>query len=96
MASVVDASIWVDCLRKESPETLRRLTSAIIMADDSFLCEPVIFELLRAIPKRDLTRTETLMATLPVLPTPSDPGTLREPSDGNVQTMVSCLLRWIC
>ena len=72
MAAVIDSSIWVDCLRRESSETLRRQTRAIIIAGDSFLCEPVIFELLRAVPKRDRARTEALIATVPVLPTPDD------------------------
>jgi predicted nucleic acid-binding protein len=72
MATVVDSSIWVDCLRRESSETLRRQTRAIIIADDNFLCEPVIFELLRAVPRRDRTRTEALIGTVPLLPTPND------------------------
>ena len=72
MAAVVDSFIWVDCLRRESSETLRRQTRAIIIADDNFLCEPVIFELLRAVPRRDRTPTEALIATMPVLATPDD------------------------
>jgi predicted nucleic acid-binding protein len=72
MATVVDSPIWVDCLRRESSEALRRQTMAIIIADDNSLCDPVIFELLRAVPRRDRVRTEALMATAPVLPTPND------------------------
>lgn len=72
MATVVDSSIWVDCLRTGSPEALRRQTKAILAGHDRFLCEPIVFELLRAIPKRDRIRTEALLATAPVLPTPSE------------------------
>ena len=72
MATLIDASIWVDCLRTGSPEPLKRQTKAIILSPDGFLCEPVIFELLRAVPKRDRARTEALLATVPVLPTPVD------------------------
>jgi predicted nucleic acid-binding protein len=72
MAAVIDSPIWVDCLRAGSSEALRRQTKAILASHDCFLCEPVAFELLRAVPKRDRARTETLIATVPVLPTPSE------------------------
>ena len=72
MASVVDSPIWVDCLRTGSSEGLRRQTKTILIGHDRFLCEPVVFELLRAVPKRDRQRTEALMATVPVLPTPGE------------------------
>jgi predicted nucleic acid-binding protein len=51
---------------------LRRQAKKILIGHDRFLCEPVVFELLRALPKRDRARTEALMATLPVLPTPGE------------------------
>jgi predicted nucleic acid-binding protein len=72
MATVVDSSIWVDCLRKGSSAALLRQTKAIIMAHDRYLCEPIVFELLRAIPRRDRVRTEALIATVPTLTTPSE------------------------
>jgi predicted nucleic acid-binding protein len=72
MAIIIDSSVWVDCVRSGSPEPLRRQTKAIIMDPDSFLCEPVLFELLRAVPKRERARTEALVATVPILSTPAD------------------------
>ena len=72
MASVVDSSIWVACLRTGGSEGLRRQTKTILIGHDRFLCEPVVFELLRAVPKRDRPRTEALMTTVPVLPTPGE------------------------
>lgn len=72
MAVIIDSSVWVDCVRTGSPEPLRRQTKAIIMGPDSFLCEPVLFELLRAVPKRNRARTEALVATVPILSTPAD------------------------
>src|SRR5260370_8296616 len=72
MAVIIDSSVWVDCVRTGSPEPLRRQTKAIIMGPDSFLCEPVVFELLRAVPKRNRARTEALVATVPLLSTPAD------------------------
>jgi predicted nucleic acid-binding protein len=72
VATLIDSSIWADCLRTGSPEPLKRQTKTIILSPDGFLCEPVVFELLRAVPKRDRTRTEALLATVPVLPTPAD------------------------
>jgi predicted nucleic acid-binding protein len=71
VAAVVDSSIWVDCLRTGSSAALRLQTKAILSGDDRFVCEPILFELLRALPKRDRLRTEALLATVPVLPTPS-------------------------
>jgi predicted nucleic acid-binding protein len=72
MAVIIDSSVWVDCVRTGSPEPLRRQTKAIVMGPDSFLCEPVLFELLRAVPKRHRARTEALVATVPILSTPAD------------------------
>jgi predicted nucleic acid-binding protein len=72
MATVIDSSIWVDCIRTGSPQPLRRQTRAIIMGPDTTLSEPILFELLRAVPKRDRARTEALVATVPLLATPSD------------------------
>jgi len=72
MAAIIDSSIWVDCLRTGSSEALRRQTKTILASHDCFLCEPVAFELLRAVPKRDRARTEALIATVPILPTPGE------------------------
>ena len=51
---------------------LRRQTKTILIGPDRFICEPVSFELLRAVPKHDRARTEALMATVPLLSTPSE------------------------
>jgi predicted nucleic acid-binding protein len=72
MAAIVDSSIWVDCLRTGSSVALRRQTKTILTGHDRFICEPVAFELLRAVPKRDRARTEALMETVPVLSTPGE------------------------
>jgi predicted nucleic acid-binding protein len=72
MEALIDSSIWVDCLRTGSSEALRRQTRTILDSHDCFLCEPVAFELLRAVPKRYRARTETFIATVPILPTPGE------------------------
>src|ERR1700681_250265 len=72
MATVIDSSIWVDCLRSRSSEGLRHQTKAILAGHDCLLGEPIVFELLRAVAKRDRLRTEALLATVPVLPTPGE------------------------
>ena len=72
MISMIDSSIWVDCVRTGSPEPLRRQTKTLIMNPDSVICEPVLFELLRAVRKRDRPRTEALFSTVPLLSTPTD------------------------
>jgi predicted nucleic acid-binding protein len=72
MISMIDSSIWVDCVRTGSPEPLRRQTKTLIMNPDSVICEPVWFELLRTVPRRDRARTEALLSTVPLLSTPTD------------------------
>jgi predicted nucleic acid-binding protein len=72
VATVIDSSIWVEFVRAGSPEPLRRQTKSLILSPDCYLCEPIAFELLRAVPKRERARTEALLATVPVLATPVD------------------------
>lgn len=72
MAVIIDSSIWVDFIRTGSPDPLRQQTKAIILDPDSCVCEPVRFELMRAVPKRDRARIEALIATVPILSTPAD------------------------
>jgi predicted nucleic acid-binding protein len=72
MTDMIDSSIWVDSIRTGSPAPLRRQTKAIIMDPDSVIAEPIVFELLRAVPKRDRVRTEALVSTVPLLAAPSD------------------------
>lgn len=69
---MIDTSIWVDCLRAGSSESVRQQASVILAGHECFICEPVAFELLRAVPKRDRSRTEALLATVPTLPTPPE------------------------
>ena len=72
MASLIDSAIWIDCFRTGSPEAVRRQTKAIIVSPDAVVCEPVVFELLRAVPKRNRMRMEALVGTVPVLSTPGN------------------------
>jgi predicted nucleic acid-binding protein len=72
MATVIDSSIWVDCLRTRSSDALRRQTKSILEGHECVVVEPIIFELLRAVPRRDRVKTEALLATFPILATPSE------------------------
>jgi predicted nucleic acid-binding protein len=72
MINMIDSSIWVDCVRTGSPEPLRRQATTLIMNPDSVICEPVWFELLRAVPRRNRAPTEALLSTVPQLSTPAD------------------------
>jgi predicted nucleic acid-binding protein len=60
MAAVVGSSILMDFLRTGSSPELRRQTKTILIGDDRFICEPVAFELLRAVSKHDRAHTEAL------------------------------------
>jgi predicted nucleic acid-binding protein len=72
MGAVVDSSVWVDLLRGASPSANRTQAREIIAAADALLCEPIIFELLSPVPKRDRQRVEAILATFPVLTTPAN------------------------
>lgn len=51
---------------------MRHQVHDLITGAGAILCEPIVFELLRACPARQLGIVEAQLATLPVIPTPLD------------------------
>jgi predicted nucleic acid-binding protein len=68
--AVVDSSVWVEFFRASTPTPVRRLVEPYVRARDVALCEPVVFEILRAAPAVQRSAIETLFRLLPVLDTP--------------------------
>jgi predicted nucleic acid-binding protein len=70
MASVVDSSIWIDHFRGRGSTALRQQVYEIIIGKEVMLCEPILFELLAPVPKRERLKVEEELETVPVLMTP--------------------------
>lgn len=70
--NVIDSSLWVDYFRKATPALLKQKIDVIVTDPNACLCEPILFEVLRAAagPERKLINAYFL--TMAVLPTPSD------------------------
>lgn len=70
MVTVVDSSLWVDYFRARTPAAVKRQIDPIVRAPDIALCEPIVFELLRAAPPSQAHVIERYFSTIPLLPTP--------------------------
>ena len=70
MGQVIDTCVWVDHLRKGTPDAVRRLADAAVNDADALLCEPVRFELLYGAAQRERPALLRRLATMPMLPTP--------------------------
>ena len=71
MTNVVDSSLWVDYFRKRTPAALKARLDEIIRGAEVVTCEPILFELLRAVSRTDARKIEEFFATIPVLETPA-------------------------
>ena len=70
MGQVIDTCIWIDHLRKGTPDATRQLADAAMNATDALLCEPVRFELLYGASRRERPLLLRRLETMPLLPTP--------------------------
>ena len=70
MGQVIDTCIWVDHLRKGTPDAVRRLADAAVNDADALLCEPVRFELLYGAARRERPPLLRRLETMPLLATP--------------------------
>jgi predicted nucleic acid-binding protein len=66
---IVDSSIWVDLFRAASPLPLKRQAARLIGDEDAMVCEPVLFELLRAAPANARAKVQAQLQLLPLAPT---------------------------
>ena len=72
MVRLVDTAMWVDYFRSQTPDAVKRQVGPIARDPEIVLCEPVLFELLRAAPKAQRFRLREYLSTIPVLMTPAD------------------------
>jgi len=67
---LIDTSLWVDLFRASTSGPVRALVAALVKRPDAALCEPVVFETLRAAPADQRAVIETLFDTMPIVETP--------------------------
>jgi predicted nucleic acid-binding protein len=72
MASLVDASLWIDFTRSRSPLSLKQLIAPYIFHPEACLAEPVMFEVLRYASEEESPQLAAQFQTLRMLPTPED------------------------
>jgi predicted nucleic acid-binding protein len=70
MGQLIDTCVWIDHLRKGTPDRTRQVADAALNDPDAVLCEPVRFELLAGAGKRDRPLLLERLATMPQLSTP--------------------------
>jgi predicted nucleic acid-binding protein len=67
---IIDSSVWVDFFRAASPAALKHQAAKLIEDERAMICEPVLFELLRATPAVARRNVQTQLELLPLAPTP--------------------------
>ena len=70
MGQVIDTCVWIDHLRKGTPDATRRMADAAVNDADALLCEPVRFELLYGASRRERPLLLRRLETMPLLHTP--------------------------
>lgn len=70
MGQVIDTCVWIDHLRKKTPEATRRVADAAMNEADALLCEPVRFELLSGASRKERPLLLRRLETMPLLHTP--------------------------
>lgn len=72
MGKIIDSCIWIDYLRKSTPESVRRVADLHINDAEAMICEPIQFELMAGASKRDRPVLISLLETMPMIPTPTN------------------------
>lgn len=70
MNYIIDSSIWVDFFRASSPAALKHQAAKLIEDERAMVCEPVLFELLRATPAAARKNVQAQLELLPLVPSP--------------------------
>lgn len=70
MASLIDASLWIDFTRRRSPQAIKRWIAPYILHPDAHLAEPIRFEMLRHATSAEAKQLAQQFSTLPMLATP--------------------------
>lgn len=70
MTILPDSAFWIDFTRAQTPLAVKQQIAPFLASRNCALCEPVRFEVLRGERKADRLKTEALLATVPVVPSP--------------------------
>jgi len=70
VGQVIDTCVWIDQLRKSTPDSTRQVANKAVNQADALLCEPVRFELLNGAARRERPPLLRRLETMPLLPTP--------------------------
>jgi predicted nucleic acid-binding protein len=68
--NVIDSSLWIDYFRKRTLPSIKAQVDQIVQGTDIAICEPIQFELTRAVPRKEAQRIREFFATVPILQTP--------------------------
>lgn len=71
MGIMIDTSVWIDFFRPGTPEATRRKADLFISDAGAVLCEPVLFELMRAAPRAQRHKLGQLLDTFNIVSTPA-------------------------
>jgi len=72
METLIDTSVWIDFFHPKTPVEVRKLARQYILRSDAAICEPVCAEIFHGMPDRQAERVQRHLATVPMLPTPSN------------------------
>jgi predicted nucleic acid-binding protein len=70
MASLLDASLWIDFTRRLSPRHLKEFIAPYILDPEACVAEPITFEVLRHATDDELSHLQAQFETMLVLATP--------------------------
>lgn len=65
---MVETTLWVDHFRASTPRAVKDQVLPIVNQRSVCVVEPVLFELLAHVPRRDRRRLENYFALVPILP----------------------------
>ncbi|MFQ5739814.1 MAG: PIN domain-containing protein [Acidobacteriota bacterium] len=69
--NLVDTSVWIDYLRTKTPRAIKARLNHVIQSPEIATCEPILFEILRAVSTAEASKIEEFFTTVPVLATPA-------------------------
>jgi predicted nucleic acid-binding protein len=72
METLIDTSVWIDFFHPKTPLPVRETARQLIIRSDAVICEPVWAEIFHGMPDRHADRVQRHLATVPMLPTPSN------------------------
>ena len=70
MASLLDASVWIDFTRWRSPRHLKEMIAVYVLDPNACVAEPVVFEVLRHASDEELLPLQAQFDTMSMLATP--------------------------